>query len=94
MSPEEIKTLGYPYIVNRYLVEGNPTTEYVYNEVEKHPNLNLYFLWSEYKGIQPWGDLGTVSSVSVSTDRKHKPGRTLSGIRTGTWQRELARLDG
>ena len=54
MNPEEIKTLLYPAAVNRYLKE-EPDYEYVYNELEKHPNLNLYFLWSEYKESNPGG---------------------------------------
>jgi len=46
MTPEEITALLYPSAAKKY-IKPEPDYEYIYNEIKKHPNLNLQFLWSE-----------------------------------------------
>ena len=48
MTPEGITELLYPAAMRKY-AKPEPDYAYIYNELKKRPNLNLQFLWSEYK---------------------------------------------
>lgn len=48
LTPERITELLYPTAMKKY-TKPEPDYEYIYNELKKRPNLNLQFLWSEYK---------------------------------------------
>lgn len=48
MTAEEITALLYPAAAKKY-AKPEPDYEYIYNEIKKRPNLNLRFLWTEYK---------------------------------------------
>jgi transposase len=54
MTPDKITELLYPTASKRYF-KPEPNYEYIYNELKKHPKLNLRFLWSEYKQQEPNG---------------------------------------
>lgn len=54
MTPEEITALLYPAAAKKY-IKPEPDYEYIYNEIKKHPNLNLQFMWTEYKKENPDG---------------------------------------
>jgi transposase len=54
MNPDHITALLYPNASHLYLKE-DPDFETIYAELKKHPNLNVRFLWSEYKEQNPDG---------------------------------------
>ncbi|KLU62630.1 integrase core domain protein [Peptococcaceae bacterium CEB3] len=54
MTTEEITALLYPAAAKKY-AKQEPNYEYIYNQIKKHPNLNLRFLWTEYKEEAPGG---------------------------------------
>lgn len=48
MTPEGITELLYPAAIKKY-IKPEPDYQFIYDELKKRPNLNLQFLWSEYK---------------------------------------------
>jgi len=54
MEPDKITSLLYPNASHQYF-KADPNFESIYNELKKHPNLNVRFLWSEYKEQNPQG---------------------------------------
>jgi transposase len=54
MDPDTITALLYTNASHQYF-KAEPDFETIYNELKKHPNLNVRFLWSEYKTENPEG---------------------------------------
>jgi len=50
MTNEALKKLIYPVYTAKKQVKSEPDYEYIHQELQKHPNLNLQYLWEEYKG--------------------------------------------
>jgi transposase len=51
---EELKKLVYPAATSQY-IKQEPDFGTVYDELRRHPKLNLRFLWDEYKSQHPDG---------------------------------------
>jgi transposase len=54
MTNEEVTALLYPAAAKKY-IKPEPDYESIYEELKKWPNLNLRFLWTEYKVQNPDG---------------------------------------
>ncbi|MCG9968387.1 IS21 family transposase [Pelotomaculum terephthalicicum JT] len=55
MTSEALQKLLYPASAGKKYIKPEPDYDYIYKELQKHPNLNLRFLWEEYKAQNPNG---------------------------------------
>jgi len=55
MTNETIKKIIYPAYMDKKPLKPEPNYEYIARELQKHPNLNLRYLWEEYKEQTPQG---------------------------------------
>ncbi|OPX94662.1 MAG: Integrase core domain protein [Pelotomaculum sp. PtaB.Bin104] len=55
MLPEELQKRVYPAATARKIIKPEPDYQHIHGELQRHPNLNLRFLWEEYKTQQPGG---------------------------------------
>ena len=55
MTNDEIKSLVYPVYSGKKTIKPDPDFDYIYNELKKHPNLNLQYMWEDYRLRTPDG---------------------------------------
>lgn len=55
MTDDALKKLLYPAYTGKRYIKSEPDYPYIHQELQKHPNLNLRYLWEEYKGKNPDG---------------------------------------
>lgn len=55
MTNETLQELLYPGYTAKRFVKPKPDYNFIHKELQKHPRLNLRFLWEEYKSKNPSG---------------------------------------
>jgi transposase len=55
MTNDELKSLVYPLYSGRKIIKPDPDFDYIHSELKKHPNLNLQYMWEEYRLKTPDG---------------------------------------
>ncbi len=55
MTGEALENLIYPVASGRQKIKTDPDYAYIQNELQKHPKLNLQYMWEEYRTKNPEG---------------------------------------
>lgn len=55
MTNEALQKLLYPGYTAKKFIKPEPDYKFIHKELQKHPRLNLRFLWEEYKSKNPSG---------------------------------------
>lgn len=55
MTGDELKRLVYPVYIGRKIIKPDPDFDYIHHELKKHSNLNLQYMWEEYRLKTPGG---------------------------------------
>jgi len=77
MTNTELQQLLYPDYMGKRYIKPDPDFEYIYNELVKHPNLNMRFLWEEYK-IQDQNGLEYSQFCNRFISWKNESGKKVS----------------